>query len=405
MRSAGRLGRVRWGVCLWAFAAGVGTAAPVSAQSPATPPLKAATANPTRAGTPANAEPGAAPPTKPVKKPHQTRFIGMPIPIYNPQLDFALGAMAMLTYPLVAEDVDSPPSSTSLFGMIATNKSYLLAGQQQLYWDHDNNRAALAFGGGHFNSDFYGTGDMTSAGLTFPLGTYSLFVMTKYLRRVWNRLYLGGKYQLLLSSAVLEAPSGASDELTTYFPVEQNDRNSGLGVVGEYDSRDNRFSATRGFYVPLNTTFYAKAFGGNVNHSRVDLAYNSYHALYREELILAVRGALQFAFGNTPFYLLPAVGNGPDLRGYASGRYRDHLFFDAQAELRWYFWRGFGAVVFAGVGSTTSGFDALFSGTVLPSYGLGVRYMLHQDQRLVLRIDYGRGNEDGMFYFSVSEAF
>lgn len=31
--------------------------------------------------------------------------------------------------------------------------------------------------------------------------------------------------------------------------------------------------------------------------------------------------------------------------------------------------------------------------------------MLHEDQRLVLRVDYGRGNEDGMFYFSVSEAF
>ena len=42
---------------------------------------------------------------------------------------------------------------------------------------------------------------------------------------------------------------------------------------------------------------------------------------------------------------------------------------------------------------------------MLPSYGGGIRYMLHRDQRLVMRVDYGRGNEDGMFYFSVSEAF
>ena len=42
---------------------------------------------------------------------------------------------------------------------------------------------------------------------------------------------------------------------------------------------------------------------------------------------------------------------------------------------------------------------------MLPSYGLGLRYLLHADQRLAMRIDYGRGNEEGMFYFSVSEAF
>jgi len=31
--------------------------------------------------------------------------------------------------------------------------------------------------------------------------------------------------------------------------------------------------------------------------------------------------------------------------------------------------------------------------------------MLHRDQRLVMRVDYGRGNEDGMIYFSISEAY
>jgi hypothetical protein len=102
---------------------------------------------------------------------------------------------------------------------------------------------------------------------------------------------------------------------------------------------------------------------------------------------------------------LPAVGIGPDLRGYASGRYRDYLFMATQAELRWYFWKGFGAVVFAGIGSTTNSFADFFQGTALPSYGGGIRYMLHSDQRLVARMDYGRGNEDGMFYFSISEAY
>jgi len=157
--------------------------------------------------------------------------------------------------------------------------------------------------------------------------------------------------------------------------------------------------------VPVATVFYARALGGNVNHGSVETSVNWYRALHSKELIVAMRGNLQTAFGDTPEYLLPAIGEGPDLRGYAAGRYRDNIFMSAQAELRWYFWKGLGAVAFTGIGSTTSSVSQVFHGTVLPSYGAGVRYMLHRDERLVMRVDYGHGNEDGMLYFSVSEAF
>lgn len=333
------------------------------------------------------------------------KFIGIPYPIYNPQLDFAVGAIAMLTYPLDASDKLSPPSATQLFGLVASNKSYFLLGRQEVFWAADDNRASLAAGVAHFNSDYYGSGDMTSPDITFPLKTDSFFIQGKYLRRIWNRLYLGAKYQLMITNSNLEAPDEAPEEIKTYFPIETNDRNSGLGGLVEFDSRDTRFSATRGFYVPLDVTGFSEAFGGTTNYVIGNLAINAYRALYKKDLILALRAMGKTTTANTPYYLLPAVGNGPDLRGYASGRYRDYVFLATQAELRWYFWKGLGAVAFGGIGTTTGGFDELFEGTVLPSYGAGLRYMLHPDQRLVVRFDYGRGNEDGMFYFSVSEAF
>ena len=337
--------------------------------------------------------------------PRKPKFIGIPYPIFNPQLDFAVGAIAMLTYPLDKRDKLSPPSATQLFGLISSNKSYFILGRQEIFWAADNNRASLATGVAHFNSDYYGSGDATSPDITFPLKTDSFFIQAKYLRRIWNRLYIGGKYQLMLTNSNLGAPDEAPDEIKSYFPIETNDRNSGLGALTEFDSRDTRFSATQGFYVPLDVTWFSEAFGGTTNYVTAKIAYNSYHDLYQKDLILALRAMLKVTSANTPYYLLPAVGNGPDLRGYASGRYRDYLFMATQAELRWYFWKGLGAVVFAGIGSTTGGFDELFNGTVLPSYGAGVRYMLHRDQRLVMRVDYGRGNEDGMIYFSISEAY
>lgn len=407
---AGRavLGRTSVRVCVgaWLAIAGVRDArAQTARQNVTTPPPAPKSDDKAASGASGNGGAGtdASKPEEPVDT--SPKFIGLPIPIYNPQLDFALGAMAMLTYPLVGTDTVSPPSSTLAAGMISSNKSWFAMAGQQVFWAHDDNRATLVVGGGHFNSDFYGTGDTTDANIAFPLGTSGVFAMTKYLRRVWNRLYLGGKYQFSATTAVLDAPDEASETIKSYLPVEKSFRNSGFGAISEFDSRDNRFSATRGFYIPLNTMFFNTAFGGNTDYSVFDVAYNSYHDLHQKQLILAFRGFFQVASAGTPPHLLPTIGKGADLRGYATGRYRDYLFMAAQSELRWYFWKGLGAVVFAGIGSTTASFGELFQGTVLPSYGLGLRYMLHPKQRLVMRVDYGRGNEDGMFYFSVSESF
>lgn len=204
---------------------------------------------------------------------------------------------------------------------------------------------------------------------------------------------------------MLEAPSGAPDEIKTFFPIETDTRLSGLGPVVSYDSRDNRFSATKGFFIPLGADFYNGAFGADVDFAMLELAYNSYHALGSKRMILAFRAAAKYATSNVPYYMTPAIGSGPDLRGYAHGRYRDQLVMAAQSEFRYNFWWHLGAVAFVGIGTVASGFGAMFDGPALPSYGLGLRYFMHPKERLVVRIDYARGREDGQMYFSVGEAF
>lgn len=334
------------------------------------------------------------------------RGIGVPIPIYNPQLDFALGAMGMVTYHPFKQDKVSPPWATMLFGMYSTNGSWLVMANQEAFWGEDDNRAGFLVGGGKFNSDFYGTGDMTSSGIAFPLGSAMFIVQPKYLRRVWHRLYVGARYRLLWNEAVLSAPDDGDPETPPAFvPIDSELLHSGVGLLAEFDTRDNRFSPTRGFYAPLGSMFYSEAFGGDANFANMDLAVNYYHSWFQKRLILASRGYLNLATSDTPDHLKPAVGAGPDLRGYAYGRYRDNLFMAAQAELRWYFWWKFGAVAFGGIGTTAAGLDRLGEGSVLPSYGIGLRFLAFEAQRLVVRVDYGRGDEDGQIYFSVSEAF
>lgn len=137
------------------------------------------------------------PEASPLCKDTSLKVVGVPVPVYNPQLEFSLGVLGMLTYHPFKEDKVSPPWATVVFGMYTTNKSWLLGVKQEAYWDRDNNRASIGLGVGKFNSQFYGTGSSNDLGMSLPLTSKVVMVNPRYLRRVWDRLYLGAQYRLL----------------------------------------------------------------------------------------------------------------------------------------------------------------------------------------------------------------
>jgi len=171
--------------------------------------------------------------------------VGVPVPVYNPQLQFSLGVLAMVTYHPFEDDKVSPPWATVAFGMYTTNRSWLVGLRQEAFWDRDKNRASLAVALGQFNSEFYGTGSTNDMGMSLPLTSTAFMVGPRYVRHVWDRLYLGGQYRLLWNEATFgipELPPGVP--MPDYLPLTSNLLHSGVGVVGEYDSSDIRFSAT-----------------------------------------------------------------------------------------------------------------------------------------------------------------
>ncbi len=42
---------------------------------------------------------------------------------------------------------------------------------------------------------------------------------------------------------------------------------------------------------------------------------------------------------------------------------------------------------------------------MIPSYGIGLRFMVLESQRINMRLDYGRSNGSDAVYLSVGEAF
>ena len=66
---------------------------------------------------------------------------------------------------------------------------------------------------------------------------------------------------------------------------------------------------------------------------------------------------------------------------------------------------GTGAVGFAGVGYIKDSFADALESEQVPSYGVGVRYLVLEKHRINVRLDYGRSKDNDAIYLSVTEAF
>lgn len=64
-----------------------------------------------------------------------------------------------------------------------------------------------------------------------------------------------------------------------------------------------------------------------------------------------------------------------------------------------------GLVGFAGAGYIKNSFSEVRDREAIPSYGLGLRFMVMTAKRINVRLDYGRSNDSDAVYLSAGEAF
>lgn len=129
--------------------------------------------------------------------------------------------------------------------------------------------------------------------------------------------------------------------------------------------------------------------------------------ILRETWAISLRGLASTTFDkqgqDIPFFMLPSLGGGSDLRAFSSWRYRDRNSLLLQAEWRVMANRFLDTAVFVDAGKVSArrqdlGFDGLKT-----DYGLGVRF--HGPFSTALRIDVARSREGTRLVFATSPAF
>lgn len=324
-----------------------------------------------------------------------------PIPISDPTIGSGLEAIGVILYKL---DEHSPSSNTAVGGLYTDTDTWVAGIAQTTYLKKDRYRANGIVAFYNLNIDFYGIGsDAGDNDRSIPINQSGGYFKPEFLIRIRENVYLGGQYRLI--KIITKLHGSKNTAIAREIPEIKTDMiSSGVGLIFNYDSRDNKFNPNGGTFFDFTTNFAGDAIGSDNNYQIYEGAYNYYYSL-AERMVLAYRFSGRFTFGDVPFFDLSLFGSHFDLRGYVGGRYRDRMMFATQLEYRWQFYWRLGMVAFAGVGEVFPEIDELNTDDLLPSAGIGLRFLVSKKNRINFSIDYAVGKDSDAIYIYLSEAF
>jgi hypothetical protein len=140
---------------------------------------------------------------------------------------------------------------------------------------------------------------------------------------------------------------------------------------------------------------------------QVDYEAIQHIPLGRDAWVLSLHGRVQTTStkdGNdVPFFMLPALGGGSSLRGFASWRFRDLNSILLQAEWRVLVNSFFDTAIFYDAGKVTNRAGDLDLDGLKSDYGIGFR--LHGPAATPMRIELAKSNEGLALVFAASASF
>jgi hypothetical protein len=338
----------------------------------------------------------------------KTGFLPIPILISDPAIGYGGGLGLAFFHDSedelkeeVGEDgmLSLPPSVSFLVGAGTENGSWLAAGGHVGSWKEDSIRYTGAAGYGAFNLKFYGIDPDRQTpdddGLEFNIEGF-LFLQELTFRIKESNFFIGGRYSYFnatTDSDIFGAiPGIPSDRL--------DDATGGLGLIINYDSRDNIISPSDGHLAKLHIMFYNEAFGGDYDYTKIKASSYSYWPIL-DNVVLGVRLEGDFIGDDAPFYDVPYI----DMRGIPALRYQGENVIVTELEARWDITYRWSLVGFGGSGWTAENIGDFGDESAKFAGGGGFRYLIARRLGLRVGLDIAVGPEDTVVYMGIGSAW
>jgi hypothetical protein len=314
----------------------------------------------------------------------------VPTIITEPAVGYG-GAAAAVYFHSSYTKKNGPPSMSGLIGGGTQNGTWMAGAFHVGYWNHDKIRFMGAVMRMYANISFYGSGigsDYSDSPINLNLDSWLIIQQIKF-RLGTSGFFLGGKYLFMNSDNTFD------DQVR--FPefegIKFQSQLSEASLVTNYDTRNNVFSPTKGFFCELTGTYSDDWMGGDGLYGRISATLIGYFPV-NPKLVVGVRHQSTYSLGDVPFWARPVVF----LRGAPVTKYQDKNTTVMEAEVDWNVYKRWSLVGFTGMGNAFSDFSSMDSGKSVSSIGTGFRYLLMRKLGAQMGMDFAKSSGDFAFY-------
>jgi hypothetical protein len=289
----------------------------------------------------------------------------------------------------------APPSISGVMGMKTENGTWALGGFHFGSWKKDSIRYTGGLAKVSINIKYYGRTEDSPLKNGVEYNMEGVGILQEVMFRVADSdVFIGGRATYFDAKSKFDL----SQIPTDVDSWELDFRNLGVGLVFEYDSRDNIFTPNRGTNTEFAFMFYnGRGLLSTTREYQIsDLTNRSYWEAL-PGLILGWRLEANLSTGSVPFYALPYI----NLRGIPVNRYQGSHVLQTELEARYQITDRWSVVPFAGIGATTDSLSDLGNSEGKVAGGIGFRYLIARALRLQSGVDVARGPEDWAIYFTV----
>jgi len=321
----------------------------------------------------------------------------VPILITEPAVGLGGGGALMFFQQSLAERARSaqgryrPPNVYGVAGFGTENGTWGTGGGGMMSLADD--RWRVRGGGGYIdaNLDFFGIGAASgSTPFAYSLAGYSISSTALYrLKRTDGWFAMNFRY-LDLESQFETGPVGAV--------LDGTRTSSGIGPSFEFDSRDNLFTASRGFLAAVDAMFYGEAIGSDVSFQTYRARTFAY--VPAGPVVFGTRVDGRSASQGTPFYMMPYL----QIRGIPAVRYQGRTTALIEEEVRWNVDPRWALTGFYGIGRAWGEQLDFEDADAHGAGGGGFRYLLAREMGIYSGVDFAWGPEFA-FYLVVGNAW
>jgi len=335
--------------------------------------------------------------------PEKAKLLIYPTIAFSPETSWEIGFSALLLY-YARKDTFNRLSEIQTFSFITLNKQYGAWFDHFIYTDKDNWFFLGRLRFQRFPLQYFGIGPGTDKAEVQLVNSNYILIRERVLRKIKPNFFGGLEldFQKLYNVNIERGSS------TLPLPIGSGGtQNFGIGAGLVYDDRHNALNVRQGNFAEAAVINYSPSLGSDYKFRSLSVDGRIFRTV-RKNQVFAAQVFGQFLTGTVPFNQMALLGGEGIMRGFYTGRYRDKKYIAAQAEYRFLplgFSKRIGATVFVSSGSVAPSIGAFSFKNIVPSGGVGLRYLAFPRKDIFLRFDVGFTKEGPAFYIYSGEAF